>query len=91
MQATRHRWTRAVTTVALCIASATLGLGCDLIAPEEDVEKVMPIDSVGASDSVALSVRALRTPEAWTSGEGGDACGLLEVCPSDLPDGRGQP
>ncbi|MGI9174493.1 MAG: hypothetical protein ACR2GR_04160 [Rhodothermales bacterium] len=88
-----NRLAQAGLIVAFCVASATVWPGCDLfIPPEEDVEEVTPIDSVGASDSVALRISALRPPlEAWTSGKSGDVCDLLDVCPSDLPDGRGQP
>ena len=90
MQVSRPAKARCI--MVFCIAAATLWPGCDLIVPEEDVEEVIPIDSVGASDSVALRISTLRPPlEAWTSAESSDVCEGLGVCPSDLPDVHRQP
>ena len=94
MQVPMHQLTKAgVIVVTFFITSAPIWLGCDFIAPEEALEEVASIDSVGASDSVALKVGSLRpTSGSWATGGSGDGvCTLPGICPSELPGVRDQP
>ena len=51
MQVPMHQLTKVGVIVVFLIASATIWLGCDFIAPEEALEEVVSIDSVGASEA----------------------------------------